>query len=116
MATKAATIVRVEDLITVTWATFNGDDTGAAVDTAGEGRITDAMTRATGDFNAQTLDWQGSFDGTDWFTLVDADGSVMSGLQSPAYREIRGLPRYIRPDASGAMTSGVMTLQFRRAD
>lgn len=116
MAERAATITRPDEtIINVAWATFTGDDVGEAFDTAGEGEIAEAMVYAGGNFNSQTLTWQGSFDGSTWFTLNDLSGAAMETLATGAFREIRSLPRFIRPDASGAMTSGAPVAQFRRA-
>lgn len=59
--------------------------------------------QAIGTFGGGTVTFQGSLDGTNWFTLQDPAGSNLAFTAAGGGQVANALPRYIRPlESAGA--------------
>lgn len=100
MATIQPTIVALSPVtLMITWANLRAADLpGAAVELPD---YSDSTVQIVGTFDTGTLTMQGSNDGTNWFSLTDAQGNAIAKT-SAAGEVIEEAPRYIRPLLSGA--------------
>jgi hypothetical protein len=89
--------------------TFTGTETGDTHKTPGI--YSDRSVQMTGTFgNAVVL--EGSNDGTNYYTLTDGLGNSIS-MTSSGIKQIGEVTRFVRPRATGAVTSVVITLVQR---
>lgn len=96
-----------------TWTGLLNGDTGAAVEMPEYG---DRTVQITGTFGVGgTLVLQGSNDGTNWFSLTDPQGNLISKTAA-AGENVMETPRYTRPivTAGDGSTSLVVTIFARR--
>lgn len=97
--------------------TLTGTDTGV-LSTTGPTFVsnpqgTDRSVQVTGTFGGGTVLIEGSNDGVTWFTLNDLSAAALS-FTANGLKQILELTRYIRPRASVAVTSVVITLVAKR--
>lgn len=97
--------------------TLTGTDTGV-LSTTGPTFVsnpqgTDRSVQVTGTFGGGTVLIEGSNDGVNWVTLNDLSVSALS-FTVAGLKQILELTRYIRPRASVAVTSVVITLVAKR--
>lgn len=62
----------------------------------------------TGTFGAGTALLQGSNDGTNWFTLNNAQGSAISGTAA-LLKQVAEIPLWVRPNVTGADGTTALT-------
>lgn len=108
MATITPTVVRVGDggvtnVYVATWAAIGDSDTCTAIQMCG---AADRSVQITGTFGSATILLQGSNDGTNYATLTDPQGNVISKT-SAAIEQIEELTRYIKPSTSGGTGSAI---------
>ncbi len=103
------------------WEAMGDDDVGAALDPNGGGiNFADKTFHVVGTFGGSVLVvLQGSNDGTNWVTLTDPQGAVISSGTTILVAVLEN-PLYIRPKTSGGTSadvdvilSGRATLQLR---
>lgn len=104
MPTIPATIAKRDNDdagITVSWPAMAAGDDGAAF---AIGSYSSLCIAFTGTFGSTTMTFQGSNDGTNWFTLNDLQTSAISKT-SAALEQVAERPRFVRPLSTGG--SGV---------
>lgn len=90
--------------IEVVWETLdNSDSDGAAWEPAGLSALVCGV-QVTGTFDSATVVMQGSWDGTNYVTLKDLDGSDIS-MTSAGVAEFSTSAAKIRPSTSGGGNS-----------
>jgi hypothetical protein len=90
-------IIGNNGVATLTWATLTNGNVGQYMEV---GRIPDKTVHVSGTFGSATLTWQGSNDGTNFYTLTDADGADLA-FTAAGLALCREAPKYIRPSAAG---------------
>lgn len=115
MATRPLTKAQVGAARLYTWETLTEtNDDGAPVDLGDNPRS--ATGQLTGDFGSGNTGWQGSNDGTNYFTLLDVGGNT-SVISAAGGAQFATLPRYIRPlVATGSAVDVDASLLVRDAD
>jgi len=98
---SAITHITGRQLVKVLWETLTCGDTGEPFEIADW--VSQISFQATGDFNSQTLTFQGSNDGTNYFTLQYPAGTGIT-MTAAGGSPCVHLPRYVRPSLGG--TSG----------
>jgi len=110
---KAVSHITGRQLVKVLWETVTCGDTGEEVEVADW--VDQVYFQATGTFNAATLTFQGSNDGTNYFSLVAPDGSTALTLTAAGGKPCAHLPRYVRPSLSGSSGGDVdVTMLLRK--
>ena len=100
-------------LVKILWETVTCSDTGEPIEIADwVGQI---YFQATGTFNSATLTFQGSNDGTNYFSLVGPDSTTALTLTSAGGKPCVHLPRYVRPSLGGSSGGDVdVTVLLRK--
>ena len=110
---KVVSHITGRQLVKVLWETVTCGDTGGPMEIADW--VEQIYFQATGTFNSATLTFQGSIDGTNYFSLVAPDGSTAITLTSDGAKPSLHLPRYVRPSLSGSSGGDVdVTLLLRK--
>lgn len=101
-------------LMGFSWALLTASPDGSPVQFA---QWADRTWQATGSFGGATLTFQGSNDGTNWFTLTNAAGGAAAALTAAGGLATIELPLYVRPNLTvvGAGATVTVTLLMRRA-
>ena len=99
MATINGTVTRNGDqsVITVTWTGLGDADDGAPIQF---GEFADRSVQVDGTWASATLVWEGSNDGTTYYTLNDPDGVAISKTANFMEAVMEGTV-YARPRTSG---------------
>jgi len=115
MATISLSKTQVGAARLYTWETLTETDAdGAPVDLGDNPRS--ATGQLTGTFGGGSTGWQGSNDGSNWFTLLDIGGNT-SVISADGGAQFATLPRHIRPlVASGTGVDVDASLLVRDAD
>jgi hypothetical protein len=90
-----------QSVVTVTFTAVGDADSGAPIQLS---EYADRSVQATGTWDSATLVWQGSNDGTTWFTLNDPDGNAISKTAN-FLESVMELTKYARPTTSGGQGS-----------
>lgn len=86
----------------VDWTTITtGTGSTATGDVVEVAMGNDRSVQIDGTFDSATVVFQGSNDGTNWFSLTDPQGNAISKT-SAAIEAISELTRYVRPSISGS--------------
>jgi len=110
---SAITHITGRQLVKVLWETITCGDTGEPFEIADW--VSQVIFQATGTFNSATLTFQGSNDGTNYFSLVAPDGTTALTLTSAGGKPCTYLPRYVRPSLSGSSGGDVdVTMLLRK--
>ena len=99
MADVAPTISYVGDRDVVTWTTLVSANANGSPYQPERLRAVRATVQAIGTWDTATLVLQGSNDGTNWYTLNDAQGTAIS-FTADGYAELNTASLYIRPSTS----------------
>lgn len=114
MATVALTKTQVGAARLYSWETLTETNADGAPVDLGD-RPLSAVGQLFGSFGGGATAWQGSNDGTNWFTLLDIGGTSTS-ISAAGGAQIKQLPRYIRPFVgSGSSVDVDATLLVRDA-
>ena len=107
MATLAPVrTIRSQNTVTYQWGPMtNADNDGQSIEL---GDYVDMCVTVTGTPGAATFTFEGSNDGTNWFTLNDVQGNAFSKTAA-ALDHIAEFPRFVRPKATGADGSTNLT-------
>lgn len=114
MATVNKVIETAANLQVVQWASLTATNTDGSPYEVLD--YNDHSVQMSGDFGVGgTLLWQGSNDGTNWFSLTDAQGSIFSKTEA-SLEQVVEAPRYVRPLVSAGTGVDVdVILVARRA-
>lgn len=91
----------------VTWASLAKGDTGTPYKNPG---WADRSVQIDGTFDSATCTFEGSNDGSTWFTLADPQGNAISKTAA-ALEALLELTLYVRPAVAGS--GGTAALNFR---
>lgn len=96
----------------ITWADLASGDSGAAIEA---GHAKNLSVQLSGTFTSTTIVFEGSNDGTTYYTLDDIEGTAISKTGA-AFSEVRDRPRFVRPRSSvgGASTDVTATMYFSK--
>lgn len=99
----------------ISWALTTANPDGAPLEL---GAWADRTWQAAGTWGGATLTFQGSNDGTNWFTLSNAAGGTAATLSANGGLATIELPRYVRPNLTTPGTGATVTatLCARRAN
>lgn len=111
MATTLSQSWVAPSVIQARWASLAGGDNGDSWECPQFG---DKTVTVTGTFGTSTVTFQGSNDGTNWFTLEDFTGTPITGKTAAAMETIGNNPRYIRPSVSAGTGSGLDVIILAR--
>lgn len=113
MATKTPTITGLDpndgSVMLFAW-TLVGTDDGAPMPWA---QWADRTVQFDGTFGGGTVVWEGSNDGTNYYTLTDAQ-TVAISKTAPALEQVVEITQWARPRATVGVTSVVVTCVARR--
>lgn len=111
MATIAPTVTRLGNADQFVFALAAGDD-GQVVEVKD---FSDICIQVSGALGGATLTFEGSNDGSNWFTLNDLQGTAISKT-SAFLEQVAEAPRYVRVKSTGG-SGGSMSaiLLIRRA-
>jgi hypothetical protein len=72
--------------------------------------------QSTGTYGGATVSWQGSNDGTNWFTCTNVAGGTAATMTATGGMQIIERPRYMRPNLTvvGAGATISVTAMLRR--
>ena len=98
-----ATITLVSDQVagkvySYTWEALGDADQGEALDSPG---LADKTITVTGIYGGATLTLKGSNDGTNYMTIHDVFGNVMSFTNTNQIAMVAQCPKFMRPETSG---------------
>ncbi len=96
-----------------TWALVTATPDGSPLEFL---QMAECCIQATGTFGGATVTWQGSNDGTNWFTCTNVAGSTAASLTAAGGMQIIERPRYYRPNLTvvGAGATITLTAMLRR--
>ena len=117
MATKAFAVDNLarkygKNVVAGSWTLASGD-TGAMLE---EGDKADCSVQIEGTMSGTTIAIQGSNDGSNWHTLLDANGNAMSYTSSGVIVQVGQVTRYMQPVATGGTGTGLVVTLFKRAN
>lgn len=93
------------------WEALVADsEDGAAVELPSN--LRGLTVEAVGSFNTGTVTFQGSLNGTTWWTLQDPAGNNLAFTAAGGGQVANALPRYIRPLLSGEGTDDIDARAF----
>lgn len=98
-----------------TWTLTTADPAGDAVEWP---QWVDRTFQSVGTWGGATLTFQGSNNGTDWFTMKKADGGAVATHSANDGTTVIDSPRYARPNLTtpGTGATVVVTMHARRAN
>lgn len=109
MAANTPTESRRRGNIMYTWTTVIAADTASAVEA--EAWAADRSVQIEGTWDSATLLLKGSNDGTNFQTLTDPQGNILSFTLSNRLEQITEITRYIKPVISGGGGSQSLTIK-----
>lgn len=92
-----------QDVYLVTWPAMGGSDMGVAAPMAG---AADRTVQVEGTFGGATVVFQGSNDGSNYETLTDPQGNLLSWT-SGGIKQVLQLTRYVQPVTTGGGGSSI---------
>lgn len=97
----------------LTWALTTANLDGAPLELLDK---SECCIQATGTFGGATLVWQGSNDGTNWFTCNNVAGGTAVSLTAAGGMQVIERPRHMRPflSVAGAGATISVTAMLRR--
>jgi hypothetical protein len=96
-----------------TWVLLTASPDGSPLEMLDK---SECCIQSTGTYGGATLSWQGSNDGTNWFTCTNVAGATAATMTAAGGMQIIERPLYMRPNltAVGAGATITVTAMLRR--